>query len=167
MILVAYEGIEHETMQFIAETLGKYISVLDGGTLPLPREAYDQERNQWNAAVMIGSIEDTDNMILLVTHVDLFVQDLNFVFGVADRASMNALVSTNRLGSLDPTIARRRIIKEAVHEVGHLLDLDHCPDSRCVMHFSNSLSEVDEKGKEFCPSCTRHLEKVIELRGLY
>jgi hypothetical protein len=28
---------------------------------------------------------------------------------------------------------------ETVHELGHLLNLGHCPNPRCVMHFSNSL----------------------------
>ena len=46
-----------------------------------------------------------------------------------------------------------RVIKEAVHELGHTYGLSHCPDATCVMHFSNSLPDTDFKGKAFCPVC--------------
>lgn len=45
-----------------------------------------------------------------------------------------------------------RTVKEAVHEIGHLKGLSHCPDSGCVMHFSNSLRD-SETGAGFESRC--------------
>ena len=53
----------------------------------------------------------------------------------------------------DKNLFRERALKEAVHELGHTYGLGHCPDSTCVMHFSNSLPDTDLKGWKFCPDC--------------
>ena len=48
-------------------------------------------------------------------------------------------------------------LKEAVHELGHTLGLAHCPNAKCVMHFSNSLADTDRKGSVLCPVCQRRV----------
>ncbi|NAZ33257.1 MAG: hypothetical protein GU356_03035 [Pyrobaculum sp.] len=40
---------------------------------------------------------------------------------------------------------------------GHLYGLGHCPDVRCVMHFSNGLLDTDRKTAYFCERCRRKL----------
>jgi archaemetzincin len=57
----------------------------------------------------------------------------------------------------DADIFRQRVVKEAIHELGHVFGLEHCHDRRCVMAFSNSLEDTDYKGSEFCPECHRDL----------
>jgi len=46
-----------------------------------------------------------------------------------------------------------RAAKEAIHETGHTCGLGHCPDPRCIMHFSNSLRDTDAKEPRFCTAC--------------
>jgi archaemetzincin len=46
-----------------------------------------------------------------------------------------------------------RAVKEIVHELGHTFGLGHCPNSKCVMHFSNSLADTDLKEAYFCNMC--------------
>lgn len=58
----------------------------------------------------------------------------------------------------DPGLFRERAKKEAVHELGHVFGLLHCPDQRCVMHFSNSIAETDLKGWRLCGRCREMLE---------
>ena len=48
---------------------------------------------------------------------------------------------------------------EAIHELGHTYGLGHCADPRCVMWFSNTLSETDRKGTEFCLAHQAELAK--------
>jgi predicted Zn-dependent protease len=46
-----------------------------------------------------------------------------------------------------------RLVKESVHELGHVLGLRHCPDWRCVMASTHDVERLDLKGEEYCPSC--------------
>ncbi|MBD3342132.1 MAG: archemetzincin, partial [Candidatus Lokiarchaeota archaeon] len=50
----------------------------------------------------------------------------------------------------------KRILKEAIHELGHTFNLKHCK-SKCVMQFSESLYEADKKPLEYCSTCKKHL----------
>lgn len=44
----------------------------------------------------------------------------------------------------------KRTVTEAVHEVGHLLELGHCSGHSCVVYCSNQLRDSDPRGREFC-----------------
>lgn len=102
------------------------------------------------------------DIIIGITKRDSFVPTLNFVFGLADMKSGAAMISLNRLENNRHEIFLERCLKEAVHEVGHLLQLDHCTNPLCVMHFSNSLIETDLKSYKFCEECAERRRK----RGL-
>ena len=58
----------------------------------------------------------------------------------------------------DAALFQHRVLKEAIHELGHTLGLSHCGNRRCVMHFSNSLSDTDIKGQDLCLNCRSLLE---------
>jgi archaemetzincin len=108
--------------------------------------------------------------MLAVADLDLYVPDLNFVFGLAQCDMARAIIALPRLrqsyyGLPENTVVfRKRVIKEAVHELGHLFGLRHCLDRRCVMAFSNSLIDTDEKGWEFCANCRKNLPPRIASR---
>lgn len=100
-----------------------------------------------------------------VTSYDLFVPGLNFVFGEARLPGRVGLISTYRLrpSSNDADdLFRERVVKEAIHEIGHMVGLEHCSNTSCVMYFSNTLADTDEKGADLCGQCQSQLRVQIE-----
>ena len=131
----------------------------------LPEAAYDKNRKQYRSNQILGIIQSyaakakEANRVLGVVDVDIFVPELNFVFGEASFPGKAALISLRRLKpefygvKADAEVYAQRSLKEAVHEVGHTLGLKHCPRSSCVMHFSNSIFDTDKKQILFCDEC--------------
>lgn len=131
--------------------------------------AYNYRRKQYSAEEILSELRKRGGFrILGVTLADLYVPGLNFVFGVAEYGGAVALISLNRLRPEfygEPHDEKRfseRIVKEAVHELGHTFSLKHCPRRSCVMHFSNSIYETDIKGESFCHTCRRKLEEKVK-----
>jgi archaemetzincin len=131
---------------------------------PLDHGAYDAGRRQHVAAAVLRELTArADGLVLAVVDVDLYAPGLNFVFGQAEPGSGRAIVSTARLrpqayGHVpNIELLRRRILTEAVHEVGHLFRLGHCANASCAMHFSNSLADTDRKGPGLCNACRGQL----------
>ncbi len=56
---------------------------------------------------------------------------------------------------------RRRLAREAIHFIGHLWGLHHCPDARCAMHpaWSQSLSPTPDA--DLCTFCREKSEERI------
>ncbi len=132
--------------------------------------AYDPERKQYLAPRLLSTLRsfktEPGDKSLGIADVDLYSPGLNFVFGEADIGSGVAILSLYHLRGgwglpHTATLFQERVVKEAVHELGHLYYLNHCPNIKCVMHFSNSLADTDIKGADFCPKCQRRLIEVI------
>ncbi|GAB4344764.1 MAG: archaemetzincin family Zn-dependent metalloprotease [Candidatus Abyssubacteria bacterium] len=141
--------------------------------IPLPVRAYNRERGQYMSNVILDELRTRvrtpkDGRVLGVTAEDLYVPDLNFVFGQVDVTAGVCLISLARLRpefygrQPDEALFHRRAITEAIHEVGHTLGLNHCPSAACVMHFSNSLADTDLKSHRFCNRCRRILGMELE-----
>lgn len=129
----------------------------NAGNFCIPDDAYDSLREQYLASRILGKLnsERADSHYTLgLVDVDLYVPDLNFIFGQADPLEQTAIVSLHRLKG-ERIIARLRT--EVVHEVGHLLGLVHCAKPSCVMFFSNTIADSDRKGEELCSECKRRL----------
>ncbi len=89
-------------------------------------------------------------------------ESLLFLFGEANLTHNCAIVSTHNLVDLNkPKLSENRIIKEAIHEIGHLiLGLDHCFNNNCVMRFSSNVNGIDKKSNHLCINCRSELEKI-------
>jgi len=134
--------------------------------VPEPDYAYNKKRNQYLSTAILKALMEqkeftTYEKILGIVDHDLYVPDLNFVFGEASRKV--AVISLTRLRQEfyhlpeDRSLFHKRVLTEAVHELGHTYGLGHCGNPRCVMFFSNSLMDTDRKGSEFCLNCKNNL----------
>ena len=86
--------------------------------------------------------------------IDLQSVDLLLVGAHVSVASYELMLGRN---AWSRDAFRQRLAKELMHELGHGEGLGHCRDPKCMMHFSNSLTEVDAKSGEFCARCVRRL----------
>jgi archaemetzincin len=115
--------------------------------------AYNTRRRQYNASTLLNHLirraakaESNEHILSLwILSDDVYVEGMNFVFGVAHPGKA-AVLSTHRLESLE------LVNKEAIHEMGHVFGLQHC-SNECVMQFSNSLDEAKAKPATLCERC--------------
>jgi archaemetzincin len=134
-----------------------------------PDFAYDAVRRQYHSTQLIERLEQHiiagERKILGVTEADLFIPIFTFVFGEARLSGRVAVMSVARLRPEfygrpeDRRLLYQRAEKEALHELGHVHGLVHCPDFACVMHFANGVEEVDVKSDRFCARCARQLSR--------
>jgi archaemetzincin len=138
-----------------------------GEELAAPAHAYSRERGQYHSSPFLDLLAERarcGNQILLgVTSVDLYIPELNFVFGEASSVDHVAVFSLARLYSMTGAendtekMVEQRAVAEATHELGHVFNLSHCSRRDCVMWFSNTLAETDRKGTRFCQ---KHLQEL-------
>jgi len=160
---------EHLTLlrEEFARSFGKPVDFLR--PIEIPDQAYNPTRKQYHSTTILKIIHRTlggrYERILALTRVDLFVPQLNFVFGEADVINGNAIISLCRLRpefyglKPDPDLLRERTVKESIHEIGHTYNMTHCENPECVMFFSNNIRETDAKTKVFCKECQKMLEE--------
>lgn len=152
----------------LREIFQRRVEVAD--PLPHPDYAYNQQRQQYLAGAVLTRLRKSGvkgERVLGIVDEDLYTPDLNFVFGQAALGGREAVIALPRLRQSfyglpeEDDLFLERAVKEAVHELGHTYGLGHCPDARCVMHFSNSLHDTDFKSRNFCAACRRYLPRLV------
>ncbi len=148
----------------IRETIERACRV--GEAMPVPQGAFDSRRRQYAADLLLGHVVVPlgAERALAVADLDLYVPDLNFVFGLAQPRARRAIIALPRLRPTfygereNDALFHKRVLKEAVHELGHTYGLGHCREPRCVMHFSNWIGDTDFKRAEWCDRCRKQIE---------
>ncbi len=170
--LVPFGKVENKVLLFLKEKLR---GVFEEDVEVLPKrellfDSFNFFRNQYRAEAFLKELPSDDkNKYLGIVDRDLYVPELNFVFGLAEKG--RAVIGIRRLRqefygfAPDEDLFLERVLKEAVHELGHVYGLKHCPNIGCVMHFSNSLIDTDRKGSSFCPECEKILKEIKDAKS--
>jgi len=151
----------HGLRPILEETFGVSCKVLTSRLDP--EFALHGERQQYHSSQLIHRMQSYLSVnswrMLGVAAVDLYIPILTFVFGEAQIGGPAAVISAYRLRqefyglSGDDDLLRQRVAKEAVHEIGHTLNLAHCDDYRCVMASSHAVEWIDLKEGSLCANC--------------
>jgi archaemetzincin len=147
-----------------------------------PERFFDSGRNQYNSTSILLHLKNlyTNGHLLSqkhhshrktylgITKLDLFIPILTFVYGEAELDGDVAVVSYHRLRNelyglaSDKSRLTDRLIKEAVHELGHAYGLIHCHMQSCVMHASTYVEDIDMKSASFCDACEQFITSTTE-----
>ena len=144
-------------------------------TIMPPTHLFDKARKQWISDSLLDWLLETNEpdittKVLAICDFDAYSDELNFVFGEAHLGGRVAAIYLPRLreefyvrksDKNNKNLFEQRVIKEAVHELGHTFGLRHCQISKCVMHFSNSLQDTDLKDDKFCERCNKILAGIL------
>jgi len=159
--------VDHALLEPLAEALTRRLNVACS-IQPESLEAdfaFNPMRRQYHSTEILKRILQKPQgdtwKVLGVTEMDLYIPVLTFVFGEAQLADGGAVVSAHRLRQefygmpTNPELLHQRLLKEALHELGHTYGLRHCHDYTCVMSASNGVERIDLKNAEFCPTCAQ------------
>ena len=166
--IVPLGNFDQEFLIFVEKSIKKRFNLHLDVLFPreLVEEAYNPYRRQYDAdKLLIWLRNKFSSKVLALIEKDIYVDDLNFIFGQAELNGNIALLSIARLNpefyreEFDEKLFKERTIKEIFHELGHLFGLKHCNNSRCVMSFSNTIMDVDKKTSHFCEICRAKLKQ--------
>ncbi len=143
--------------------------------IQLEDSEYNSKGDQYNANKILNMVIKFNQSkqffrLLGVLDKDIYTKDYNFIFGTTRLFSRVTLISITRLregfyenlGSIykkpnNNTKFDLRVLKEAIHELGHTFGLKHCSNS-CIILFSNCLADTDNKPTKFCVSCLKNIK---------
>jgi len=127
-------------------------------------------------------LKDAKDINLAIFDRDLYKGNLDYLFGLASPFPKIAIISIMRMhphyhekyfreglkkrkAGRFPLLLRRlngsekklyyeRILKEAVHGIGHTFELMHCDNKCCIMYPSKTSDDIDGKELTFCEICS-------------
>ena len=165
---------EQGLMPLVAEFSGLFFqrSSMVAAAIDLSKAALETRRGdgtgQLDARVLLAGLPDDctrdGGACLWLTDEDLYISGLQYVFGLAQYERRQGVVSLHRTlhasakggpspgGTPSRVDSLRRLLKVAVHELGHPFSLQHCVHFRhCLMAGTSSVRENDEGRLALCP----------------
>jgi archaemetzincin len=135
--------------------------------VPLPTVAYYPKRSRYRAEKLLDFLEAEapKNVFrtLGLTAVDISTTKGSYedwgVLGLGTIDGGTCVISSFRTtrGAQGPEHARIRLAKTAVHEIGHTLGLEHCPNAGCLMQDGQGTVFTTDGEYDLCADCRAKL----------
>jgi archaemetzincin len=150
------------------------MTAINNPIIQIPTKLFDNSRNQHLSDQLLSWLQVTfqptqDTKVLAVCDFDAYFGKYNYCFGEAIIGGRVSAIYLKRLlpsgGIADKkslSLFQDRIMKEAIHEIGHTFGLRHCSHDFCIMFKSKTISDTDKKNREFCESCLNSLTFSIQ-----
>ncbi len=136
---------------------------------PAPTSAFNAAKKQYFAPALINKVKlsfrGDVKYSLGVTRLDLYSSSLNTVYGDANLNEKIAVTSYYRLRpefyayQTGENPLFDRLLKEAMHQLSHAIGLKHCYNRHCVLYYSSTIYDIDQKSSLFCLDCEKKLKK--------
>ncbi|MCB2191906.1 MAG: hypothetical protein KQI62_10090 [Deltaproteobacteria bacterium] len=136
--------------------------------LPEPSQALLAARGQYDAGIILQDLAGSQEapLRLGLLDKDLCVPFLTYVLGESQLGGRAAVMSLHRLkqgeggGRAQRHVMLERAAKVGLHEIAHVMGLEHCRTAGCLMRFSAGLTSLDRLNLGFCPACERDLDRL-------
>lgn len=170
-----YKGVDPARMESIIQMVSEELFNIPIKMLEVepevPAAAYVETRKKYYAGKMVEDLTKykPDNAIALIalTNVDIFIGRRPHIRGLANPETGVGIVSLFRMNQGSDYRMKMRLLKETLHELGHLLGQEHCDEQiSCVMAYSVDVETLDLKYKTFCPYHKRKMEEFLRERGV-
>jgi archaemetzincin len=170
IMLVSFGGFEKKMLQRLADALRNELrsEILIRDTYIDLNPFFDPARRQYNGNELMKEVEALfpgQHKVIALFNVDLFIPILTYIFGQAMLNGRIGIVSAYRLSNEryglepDPSLYFERLVKEIMHELGHMLGLIHCHAPLCVMRSSTYVEDIDQKHSVYCKACLELLSE--------
>ena len=166
------DPLEYSYIKSVLETVfefNKQSTVINSLIAQIPADLFDNSRNQYLSDHLLSWLLETlqpsqDIKVLGVCDFDAYFGKYNFCFGEAiiggkvSAIYLTRLLPMTSIGNDESLkLFQERVLKEAIHEIGHTFGMRHCTSDHCIMFKSKTISDTDKKNAELCNVCVRLL----------
>jgi len=166
----------------LGDVYGATVEIFD--PLAMPPVAYYKPRKRYRADAILVYLdglartsERRCDVIVGVTRQDISTTKGHYkdwgIFGLGEVGGTSCVISSHRLirrlAKEQWRKGLRRVIKVAIHEVGHVLGLSHCSTPHCAMaDAEGTIKTVDGEDGHFCDTCAKAIEtRLGRTEGLF